>query len=109
MSGATLITCCYCGAEDIFKIHKGKRRTLACLSCGAPMRKMRTVRLDEARPAKAERKAGTAANPQAPSRPGHKPAKHHAAYHRKRKKRKSWAAELWDELDDIFDVEDWFD
>ena len=32
-----------------------------------------------------------------------------AAYHKKRKKKKGWVAELWDDLDDIFDIDDWFD
>ena len=36
-------------------------------------------------------------------------SKRHAAYHKKRKKKKGWAAELWDDLDDIFDIDDWFD
>lgn len=36
-------------------------------------------------------------------------SKRHAAYHKKRKKKKGWVAELWDDLDDIFDIDDWFD
>lgn len=115
MSGATLISCCYCGAQDLFKIHKGKRRQLACLSCGAPMRRMTPVKVTDAAP-KAEVKPA----PAAPSGDGYKSkyekykskyekSKRHAAYHRKRKKKKGWMAELWDDLDDIFDVDDWFD
>lgn len=36
-------------------------------------------------------------------------SKRHAAYHKKRKKKKGWVAELWDDLDDLFDIDDWFD
>ncbi len=102
MSGATLISCCYCGAQDIFKVHKGKRRQLSCLSCGAQMRKMTPIKVTEPAPQ---------------ARPHEKPdyrtkyrkPKYHEAYHKKRKKKKGWVAELWDDLDDIFDIEDWFD
>lgn len=106
MSGAKLITCCYCGAQDVFKIHKGTRRSLACLSCGAPMRKITTIKVTET---VLDRRTEAATNPQAPPRTGGKQAKRHAAYHKKRKKKKGWVAELWDDLDDIFDIEDWFD
>lgn len=110
MSGATLVSCCYCGAQDIFKIHKGKRRQLSCLSCGAQMRKMTPVKVAEPAPKPKPDPS--------PARNGHSrgeykskydKSKHHAAYHKKRKKKKGWVAELWDDLDDIFDIDDWFD
>lgn len=112
MSGATLITCCYCGAQDVFKIHKGKRRQLACLSCGAPMRKMTPMKVTEPatpptpapKPPQADYKAKYEKY-----KSKYKSSQRHGAYHKKRKKKKGWVAELWDELDDIFDVEDWFD
>ncbi len=119
MSGATLISCCYCGAQDIFKIHKGKRRQLACLSCGAPMRKMTPVKVIEpfARPKTAA--IPTPARAEAPRdkykskyeiyKSKYEKSKRHAAYHKKRKKKKGWIAELWEDLDDIFDIDDWFD
>ena len=117
MSGATLISCCYCGAQDIFKIHKGKRRQLACLSCGAPMRKMSPVKVAEAvtKPAPAPKPTPTPASNDAyrskyeKYKSKYEKSKRHAAYHKKRKKKKGWVAELWDDLDDIFDIDDWFD
>ena len=120
MSGATLISCCYCGAQDIFKIHKGKRRQLSCLSCGAQMRKMSPVKVTEpgAKPAPAAKPA-TVAKPTVTGdkykskyekyKSKYEKSKRHAAYHKKRKKKKGWVAELWDDLDDIFDIDDWFD
>lgn len=117
MSGATLITCCYCGAQDIFKIHKGKRRQLACLSCGAPMRKMAPIKVSEPAsppPAQPKPTPAPASDEKYKARyekykSKYKKSKQHAAYHKKRKKKKGWVAELWDDLDDIFDIEDWFD
>ena len=73
------------------------------------MRKMTQVKVTTAVPQPA---------PQTESKPDYKAkyekakykkSKRHAAYHKKRKKKKGWAAELWDELDDIFDIDDWFD
>ncbi|MGB0926309.1 MAG: hypothetical protein ACPGVA_03800 [Pikeienuella sp.] len=81
---------------------KGQRRSLSCLSCGAPMRKIEVIHRDEPAPA-----------PKPPPKRGlkHKPPKHHEAYHKKRRKkrRKGLFEKLWDEVDDIFDVDDWFD
>ena len=118
MSGATLISCCYCGAQDIFKVHKGKRRQLACLSCGAPMRKMSPIKVTEpvAKP-KPAAKPAPVTSPEGDRykskyekyKSKYEKSKQHSAYHRKRKKKKGWVAELWDDLDDIFDIEDWFD
>lgn len=121
MSGATLISCCYCGAQDIFKVHKGKRRQLACLSCGAQMRKLTPIKVTEpvAKP-KAEAKAAPVPATNRDENDDYKSkykkykskydkSKRHAAYHKKRKKKKGWVAELWDDLDDIFDIDDWFD
>ncbi len=117
MSGATLISCCYCGAQDIFKIHKGKRRQLSCLSCGAQMRKMTPIKVTEPvakpkpvpAPAPKEDKADKYKTKYEKYKSKYDKSKRHAAYHKKRKKKKGWIAELWDDLDDIFDVEDWFD
>lgn len=119
MSGATLISCCYCGAQDIFKIHKGKRRQLSCLSCGAQMRKMTPVKVTEpvARPkpeaipapARAETPHDKYKSKYEKYKSKYDKSKRHAAYHKKRKKKKGWMAELWDDLDDIFDIDDWFD
>jgi hypothetical protein len=119
MSGAVLISCCYCGAQDIFKIHKGKRRQLSCLSCGAQMRKMTPIKVTEPI-AKPKVAANPTPTPSVDARDKYKSkyekykskydkSKRHAAYHKKRKKKKGWVAELWDDLDDIFDIDDWFD
>ena len=117
MSGATLISCCYCGAQDIFKVHKGKRRHLTCLSCGAPMRKMSPIKVTQTaakptpapEPAAAKPVGDTYKSKYEKYKAKYEKSKHHAAYHRKRKKKKGWVADLWDELDDIFDIDDWFD
>ena len=103
MSGAVLISCCYCGAQDIFKIHKGKRRQLSCLSCGAQMRKMTPIKVTEPI-AKPKVAANPTPTPSVDARDKYKSkydkSKRHAAYHKKRKKKKGWVAEIWD---------DWFD
>lgn len=83
------------------------------------MRKMTQVKLAEplARPKPDLTPAPT---PEEPSRDTYKSkyekckskydkSKRHSAYHKKRKKKKGWMAELWDDLDDIFDIDDWFD
>lgn len=98
-----MITCCFCGARDVMSMGKGERRSLSCLSCGAPMRKIEVIHQNEPLPKPAR---------PAPERPlKHKKPKYHEAYRKKRgkKRRKSMFARIWDEVDDILDVEDWFD
>ena len=88
------------------------------------MRKMTPIKVTEPvrqqAPAKSAEAATDAYAPRSRRKPDYhskyNKTKHHAAYHKKRKKKKGWVATLWDELDDLwddvedfFDVEDWFD
>lgn len=101
MTGVKMISCCYCGARDVFRVGKGKRVMLSCLSCGAPVRKMEVVRND------------------APSEPGpvrvpervnkHRKSDHYSAIRKRKKKRKSLISRVWDKVDDVFDLDDIFD
>lgn len=101
MTGVKLITCCFCGARDVMTMGKGQRRTLSCLSCGAPMRRIEMIHRSEPAPAPAP----------VPERiHKHKAPKPHEAYKKKRGKRKKGLfAKIWDEVDDVFDIDDWFD
>lgn len=100
MTGVKMITCCYCGARDMFSMGKGKRVALSCLSCGAPVRKMETVRNDSPVPAPAPM----------PERVNkHRRRPHYEAVRKRKKKRKSLLSRVWDEIDDVLDLDDIFD
>lgn len=100
MTGMKMVTCCYCGARDVMRVGKGARVTLSCLTCGAPVRKMETVKTDAPTPPPAE-------TPKKVNR--HRRPKHFEAIKRRKKKRKSIFARVLDELDDVFDLDDIFD
>lgn len=100
MSGVKMITCCYCGARDVMRVAKGRRMALSCLTCGAPVRKMETVRADAPAPAPAE---------PAEKINRHKRPKHFDAVRKRKKKRKSASKRIWDVVEDIFDLDDVFD
>ena len=78
-------------------IHKGSRRTLSCLTCGAPVRKFEPIKTGEPpKPAKTPERINK-----------HKKKGWHEAYgkKRKKKKRKSLIASVLDEVEDIFDFD----
>jgi hypothetical protein len=39
-------TCCYCGAHTILTLFGKTRHELQCASCGAPLRRMKSLRKD---------------------------------------------------------------
>jgi hypothetical protein len=88
--GTKIATCCYCGTRAALVLDRA-RHELACSSCGAPLREMKSLPIDKtADPTK------TAPRPEAKSKPLKKP-----------KKRKSFKqrmlSEVWDAIEDIFD------
>lgn len=103
MTGVKMITCCFCGAREMMSMGKGQRRSLSCQSCGAPVHKVEMVHRNEPAPAPK----------QAPAKKHtgkYQPPKHKDAYRKKRgKRKKGFFEKLWDDVDDIFDVDDWFD
>ena len=101
MTGLKMITCCYCGARDVMRMGKGQRVSLSCLTCGAPVKKVETVKVKDAIAA-------------APATPPEKVNKHRRPAHfeaakKRKKKRKSLLAGILDEAEDFFDLDDWFD
>lgn len=99
MTGVKMITCCYCGARDMVRMGKGERVTLSCLTCGAPVRKVETVKADA---------------PPPPERPPqkvnkHRKPKHFEAARKRKKKRGSLLSRLIDEAEEVFDFDDIFD
>lgn len=101
MSSTKLITCCYCGARDVMRVAKGERRTLTCLTCGAPMRKMEVVKSGAELPPRA-------ATPDRINK-HRKQGWHEAAHKKKKKRRKGVFAKLFDEAEDLFDIGDILD
>ena len=101
MTGVKMMTCCYCGARDMISLCKGKRVALSCLSCGGPVVKFETI------------KPAATSVPRAPlpdrlNRHQHR-APHEALFRRKRKKRPTLLARIWDKVEDVFDLDDIFD
>ena len=84
------------------RMGKGKRVTLSCLTCGAPVRKMEAVKMS-ADPTPAAVRTPEKVNKH--RRPPH----YEAVKKRKKKKKKSLFSKIWDEVDDIFDLDDIFD
>lgn len=85
-----IATCCYCGTRAALVLDRA-RHELACSSCGAPLREMKSLPMD-----KPASDAKPAPRPVARSKPLKKP-----------KKRKSFKqrmlSEMWDAIEDIFD------
>lgn len=88
-------TCCYCGSKAILSLDEA-RHELKCSSCGAPLSRMKSLRVDhgeDGSPANGKKAKSTYR-----SKPD-KPKK-------KKKKRKSTAHRLFDAAEDIFDLFD---
>jgi len=85
-----IATCCYCARRTILRNTAQGGHELACASCGAPLHMMKRLKLEAARSV-------------APSARSHKPR----TVKGKRKRRtplwRKVAAEIWDEIEDIFD------
>ena len=85
-----IATCCYCNARSVLKLTGKVRHELACASCGAPLRYLKPLPVEQRRDVKPSRR-------KAPPRKYEKP---------RRKRRSFWqkaVAEIWDEIEDIFD------
>lgn len=94
--GPKIATCCYCGTRAALKLSGHVQHELACASCGAPLHEIKQMPVQTQ---KADKK-------QHYDRPvtSYKTRKSKPNY--KKKKRKGWAAELIDELEDVFDIFD---
>ncbi|WGH77943.1 hypothetical protein [Jannaschia ovalis] len=88
MAEPKIATCCYCSRRTVLRNTAHGGHELACGSCGAPLHVMKPLKTPRPRPV-----VNTA-----PARP--RKAK------KKKPKRPLWqkiAAEIWDEVEDIFD------
>ncbi len=103
MAVTKVATCCYCGTKAALVLRGKTRHELSCRQCGAPLRALKML------PIAPERATAPAATP---TRPNHRPApgKGHFARPKKSRKQKrskglfrKVLAEVWDELEDIFD------
>ena len=103
MTGMKMITCCYCGARNVMRMGKGTRIALSCLTCGAPVRKMEVIKPNDPPP------STSAPVPKKINRHKRPPHFEAAKKRKKHKKRKSLIARIWDEVDDVFDFDDWLD
>lgn len=82
-------TCCYCGRRTVLRNTAHGGHELACGSCGAPLHVMKRLR-----PVAASSAAS------------HPPRRQPARIKKEKRRRPLWrkmAAELWDEIEDIFD------
>lgn len=91
-------TCCYCGSKTILTLTGKVRHELQCTSCGAPLRRMKSLRKDHVNdPFTVQGKRKT--------KPTYIKEKSKDRY-RSRKKKKSMAHRLFDVAEDIFDIFD---
>jgi len=84
-------TCCYCGAHTLLTLSGKTRHELQCTSCGAPLRRMKSLRKDHViDPFTVQGKRKTTPKER----------------YKTRKKKKSMAHRLLDVAEDIFDIFD---
>lgn len=112
-----IATCCYCGTRAALVLRDGGRHELSCAACGAPLQALKSIPMDEDRPASRPRgnrptqpapvrrqAARCAPGPARPEKSASRPDK---KKRRPRKRRKPLAArifeEVWDVVEDIFD------
>ncbi|MBU2866099.1 hypothetical protein [Pacificibacter marinus] len=91
-------TCCYCGTHTVLTLAGKTRHELQCTSCGAPLRRMKSLRTDhvidpftvqgthKAKPKRSKEKSKDR--------------------NKSRKRKKSIAYRLMDVAEDIFDIFD---
>jgi dissimilatory sulfite reductase (desulfoviridin) alpha/beta subunit len=84
-------TCCYCGAHTLLTLSGKTRHELKCTSCGAPLRRMKSLRKDHV----VDPFTVHGKRKEAPK-----------GRHKSRKKKKSMAHRLLDVAEDIFDIFD---
>lgn len=90
-------TCCYCGAQTVLTLTGRFRHELACASCGAPLRHLKSLRPHEHSHAPPPSELAGRRRKLPERRPG-KP--------RKRRKSKPMTARLFDVAEEIFDIFD---
>ncbi len=104
-AGRKIATCCYCGTRAVLVFDR-HRHELACATCGAPLHDLKSL------PQPSERKPKKRSVPVTERRlPRHRremPPQRRTAGGRAAKKRRKpllrrFLAELWDEIEDIFD------
>lgn len=87
-----IATCCFCGQRTILDLRGARRHELACNSCGAPLRHMKSLKADAVGTPPARTRSR-------PPEPRHR--KPHG-----RKKSKGLAARVLDIAEDVFDIFD---
>ena len=101
MPATKIATCCYCGSRTVLRLRGKDRHELSCASCAAPLHDLKMF------PVVSDRATAPSAAPARPTRTHdqyrkaspHRPGRYR---HIGQLARKVWA-EIWDELEDIFD------
>ena len=103
-----VIACCYCGARSTLPRTKS-RVPLVCHGCGAAISKIEQIQpqIERAQRDKTHRKPAVPH----PARPADKRAEKSAKRRKGKRKKGLWyhVTEAFDDIDDLFDVGDWFD
>lgn len=107
-----MATCCYCGRRTVLanvdRPSDGKGHGLACGACGAPLRRMKAIRVDRPAGARPPQPASPQAQPVWAALMAEASGRAAGAAEARRKKRRKpiWRRaleEIWDEVEDIFD------
>jgi hypothetical protein len=102
VTSTKIATCCYCGTRTVLALRGTDRHELSCARCAAPLARMKMlpVRAEKAAPRPASRvmPAAVAVRSRQTS-PAPAPRKRQR---RNGRARRIWA-EIWDEIEDIFD------
>ena len=95
MPANKIATCCYCGTRAALRLRGKQRHELSCSNCGAPLRALKNM------PVAAVQSTAPTATPARPTKraiaPRRKDKRRPASFVRK------MIAELWDEIEDVFD------
>ncbi|SHG52884.1 hypothetical protein SAMN04488044_0991 [Cognatishimia maritima] len=93
--GPKIATCCYCGTRAALKLKGDVQHELACGSCGAPLHEIKQMPLTSRRPEKKQHyETPVSFRKQMKSKKKYK------------KKKKGFLSEIFDDLDDIFEIFD---
>ncbi|WP_095590006.1 hypothetical protein [Actibacterium ureilyticum] len=90
-----IATCCYCGTRAALVLRGKDRHELACASCGAPLHRLKMLKLAEPRP---DPVPARPIRPARPDRPVRRPRKRRGLRHVMHE-----IAEFFDDLEDLFD------
>jgi len=104
-AGRKIATCCYCGNRAVLVFDR-HRHELACATCGAPLHDLKS--LPQLTESKSKKRSVPVTERRLPRYPREMPPHRRTIRGRPAKKRRKpvlrrLLAELWDEIEDIFD------